>query len=957
MTNYKDTIILPNTDFSAKRKAVVDGRIFAHWDSIGLNWMQSISASEIKDAPKFRLHDGPPYANGDLHLGHFLNKTIKDAIVRSHYMLGCVTQFNLGWDCHGLPIENAIIKDLEKKDIDASEVSRKDFNDLCNTYANGWVKEQRNQFDQMGINFDYIGTYKSNSREAAAAIVEESLKFVKNGTLYHGNRPVLWSPEEQTSLANADVEQINCRYDGIYVKYPVKGADYNIIIYTTTPWTIPMSKAICCSTTHAHNINEYKNQDGEKFKCLVMGIAAERFAKDCNLTFVSKVGVPLYKVDIEKLVCTHPLSEFHEFWNYDVPIHASNHVKDTMGSGFVHIAPDHGPEDFEVAAKHNIDLTNMVTKDGKYTDDVPVFKGLDVLKWETNNSVIRALSQLGMLLHHVEGLHNYPHSARSKKPLLYMITPQWFIDLKKKVFDDSNLSGKTIQERCLKLIDRSIDFKPEVSKSRFEALIKDRSDWMISRQRTWGIPLCVFYKTDENGKVTILRSREVQKRIVGAIRCDGTDAWFAPDATERFLGDLGLEGWTQCTDVLDVWFESGCSHVYGMNDVYSNHDDSNVVVEGTDQLRGWFTSSLIISAANRSKSPFGTMITHGFVVDSDGKKLSKSGNIKDDHNPIGMIEKYGVDIMRLWALSSDYTNDVRLSEDSMKTAVSKYNKIRNIMKFMIGITRDEQISSVKVTDKHEDLEKYIITKMMRVAHEVEKNYFNHDFNSAIDNIYDFMTNDLSKFYLHARKDALYCSRKVNVVRKRVIDMISTIMFHVTKLLCPITPVMCEEIRMFVDELEWKDGYYVEKVSTPNSKQEADSKSIHIKQFDHTFDNDIKFMNRMMRVRKMIESANFHIEKLREKKLINSSEDVEVTIYTKDQKMLDAIKQTEDLALMFNVRKVWYIEQDHDPKLEGDVLTIKNATVVAKVSELDQCDRCKREAEQGKNLCLRCKYMV
>ena len=609
LRDYRETLNLPQTDFPMKAGLPKrEPEILAYWEKIGLYDRLRDAA---KDKEKFVLHDGPPYANGDIHIGHALNKILKDIIVRARQMTGKNAVYVPGWDCHGLPIEWKIEEQYRSKGLNKDEVPATEFRAECRSFAKKWVATQSKQFQRLGIIGDWDKPYTTMAFDAEAVIVQEFQKFVMNGALYRGSKPVMWSVVEKTALAEAEVEYEEHVSPTIFVKFPVKQADDPAltdgvwaVIWTTTPWTIPGNRAMAFSKALSYGLYQVGDD-----KLILSDDLAERAMNAADITDFQR----LRDVEPEGLICAHPFAG--QGYDFDVPILAGNFVTAETGTGLVHIAPGHGQDDFELGLKHQIEVPFTVNEAGVYFDHVPIFAGKKVLdengkNGDANGAVITALIEANALFAKGKLRHQYPHSWRSKAPLIFRNTPQWFV----------SMEHDNLRDKALKAIDE-VNWFPKAGRNRIYSMIENRPDWVLSRQRAWGVPLTVFIH-QQSGE--ILRDEAVNQRIVEAVKAQGADAWFNTDP-QVFLGDTyQAEDYEQVTDILDVWFDSGTTHAFVLEERNDLHWPADVYLEGSDQHRGWFHSSLLESCATRGVAPYKNVVTHGFTMDEKGRKMSKS---------------------------------------------------------------------------------------------------------------------------------------------------------------------------------------------------------------------------------------------------------------------------------------------------------------------------------------------
>ena len=838
--DYKDTLFLPKTDFPMRAglpKREPDW--LAHWERIGLYERQR-EAGKGREA--YELHDGPPYANGNLHIGHALNKILKDVVVRSHQMLGYDSRYVPGWDCHGLPIEWKIEERYRKKGKNKDDVPVNDLRRECREFAGEWIETQKQEFKRLGVVGDWDNHYETMSFQAEAVIAEEFLKFLMNGTLYRGSKPVMWSPIEKTALAEAEVEYHDHTSHQVWVKFPVArgpsvgsvqtlsadasdeqvsdaakrgmderlmlNADFenaSVLIWTTTPWTIPQNRAICFSESISYGLYRVTDAPPENWTAtgdlLLMAdnLAAEVFRAARVDAFERMRTVSAE--ELELLTCAHPLANTDNAngeWDYDVPLLPGDHVTDEAGTGFVHTAPSHGADDYMIGVKHGLKMTHNVGPAGEFREDLPFFGGLHILdrkggEGKANEAVIRKLIETGSLAARGKLTHSYPHSWRSKAPLIFRNTPQWFaaIDKPMDAPDNPATDGKTIREIALRTIDEDVRWVPRAGRNRLFNMIENRPDWVLSRQRAWGVPLCCFMRETGPGEIEVLRDPKVNERIVAAFREEGADAWFEADAKARFLGnDHDPDEWEKVTDILDVWFDSGCTHAYVLRDGGGTWPAS-VYLEGTDQHRGWFHSSLLEASATRGRAPYETVVTHGFTLDEKGMKMSKS--LGNQTAPQEVVKQYGADILRLWVMQTDYTEDQRIGPEILKSVADGYRRLRNTFRFLLGaldgFSEEERVEPAEMPE----LERLILHRLAELDGVVRQGYRDFEYQRTFQTLFQFATVDLSAFYFDIRKDALYCDAPDSLRRRACRTVLDLLFERLTVWLAPMLCFTMEEV--------------------------------------------------------------------------------------------------------------------------------------------------------------------
>jgi isoleucyl-tRNA synthetase len=842
-TDYSKTLFLPQTEFPMRAGLPQrEPEILKSWSDIGLYGKLREAAA---GRPKFVLHDGPPYANGNIHIGHALNKVLKDVVTKSQQMLGFDSNYVPGWDCHGLPIEWKI----EEENYRSKGKPKPDFRDStamvafrreCRAYAGHWLDVQREEFKRLGIIGDWDHPYATMSYPAEAQIARELMKFAANGTLYRGSKPVMWSVVEKTALAEAEVEYEDYTSDTVWVKFPVKWAGptrmmspseepkafldalntASVVIWTTTPWTLPGNRAISFSPKIDYGLYEVTaapegnwTRVGEKL------ILADKLAGEVFKQARIDVGGYERKWDVtnfelEGIVCSHPLAG--QGYDFHVPLLSGDHVTDEAGTGFVHTAPGHGREDFEVwmenaprLASHGLNtvIPYTVDENGALTDAAPGFTGKRVIndkgqKGDANKAVIDALKHAGMLLATKPLKHQYPHSWRSKKPVIFRNTPQWFIAMDKDIADNGHAkSGDTLRARALHAISVT-RWVPESGQNRINGMINSKPDWVISRQRAWGVPIAVFVREKGDGSAEILQDAAVNQRIADAFEQEGADAWYMDGARERFLGSLAKEEWKKVDDICDVWFDSGSTHAFVLEDPVhfpglagikrkvDGGKDTVMYLEGSDQHRGWFQSSLLESCGTRGRAPFDIVLTHGFTLDENGRKMSKSvGNTVE---PQRVIAQSGADILRLWVCATDYADDQRIGPEILKNTIETYRKLRNSIRWMLGTLHHFQPEDAVTPAEMPELERLMLHQLAEQAEIVRQAYAEFDYKTVVASLSAFMNTELSAFYFDIRKDTLYCDPPSSLARKAALTTIDMICDAILKWFAPVLSFTCEE---------------------------------------------------------------------------------------------------------------------------------------------------------------------
>ncbi len=812
MADYKNTVFLPKTDFPMKAGlAKKEPELLARWQQLDL---YRRLREDSKGREKFVLHDGPPYANGHLHIGHALNKILKDVVNRSQQMLGKDANYVPGWDCHGLPIEWKIEDEYRAAGKDKDAVPIVEFRKQCRDFAQRWIDVQREEFKRLGVVGDWDNPYTTMAYSAEAQIVRELGKFLMNGGLFKGSKAVLWSVVEKTALAEAEVAYHDHVSDTIWVGFPIVKAKNDklkgvrIVIWTTTPWTMPGNRAIA-----RHPEAEYALVELQSFKegsfaqpglYLVAKDLAEKFAADVGATAFEVKGA-VTAAELEGVVAAHPLRG--QGYDFDVPLLTADFVTMDAGTGFVHIAPGHGADDYELGVKNRIEVPHTVDADGTYYDHVPLFAGKRVLtpygkRGNANDAVIEALKPTGYLLATSKLQHSYPHSWRSKAPLIFRNAPQWFIAMDKPI---DGIQG-TLRQTALQAI-ADTRFVPEAGQTRLGGMIENRPDWCVSRQRAWGVPIAVFVNKKTNEP---LRDPAVMERIAKAFEEQGADAWFEGDQ-RRFLGnDYDPNDYEAVTDILDVWFDSGCTHTF----VLENNPDlkwpASLYLEGSDQHRGYFHSSLLESCGTRGRAPYDAVLTHGFTLDEQGRKMSKSlGNVTA---PQEVWNEYGADILRLWVVGTDYVQDQRIGKEILKQHGDAYRRLRNTLRYLLGNLEGFNDAEKVAVGELPSLEKWVLHRLSELDAVVRQSIHDFDFYSMSTALHNFCAGDLSAFYFDIRKDLLYCDEPSSLRRRACRTVLAEVFSCLTAWLAPF---IC-----FTAEEAW--------LARPNAGKDGQPESVHLR---------------------------------------------------------------------------------------------------------------------------------
>jgi len=928
--DYRDTVFLPKTDFPMRAGLPQrEPEFLKRWekDAIYKNLREDANGRD-----KFVLHDGPPYANGNIHIGHAMNKILKDVIVKSQQMQGKDAPYVPGWDCHGLPIEWKIEEKYRKKKKNKDDVDPVEFRKECRAFADEWIDVQREEFKRLGIFGNWEKPYLTMDFDAEAQIVEELLKFSTSGALYRGSKPVMWSPVEKTALAEAEVEYHDHTSVQIDVAFPFVKATHEdlegarVVIWTTTPWTIPANRAVCYGPDIDYVVVE-ATEVGEG--ALMAEGDRVVVAEALLLDFVKRAGIENYLVishlkgsAFEGAILAHPWrghKDGNRGYDFDVPILPGDHVTTEAGTGFVHTAPGHGDDDYQVAhVKFGIEVPYTVDESGCYYEHVPLVAGEHVYK--VADKVCELLADAGALMAKGHLTHSYPHSWRSKAPLIFRNTPQWFISMEK-----TDLRAKALQGI------EDTNWYPAISKNRIRAMVADRPDWVISRQRAWGVPITVFVN-----KATgeLLQDADVNARIVAAVKEGGADAWVAVPAQE-FLGDkYDAEDYEQVHDILDVWFDSGSTHAFVCEQREELQSPADLYLEGSDQHRGWFQSSLLESCGTRGHAPYKNVLTHGFTMDGEGRKMSKS--LGNTVAPQKIIQQYGADILRLWVTSVNYMEDVRIGDQIIQGQVDAYRKIRNTMRYLLGnlagFTEEERLPAAQMPE----LERYVLHRLAELDVLIRDRANHFDYNPIFQALYQFCIVELSSFYFDIRKDALYCDAANSSRRRAVRTVLDEVFMRLTTWFAPILAFTAEEVWL--------------------SRFGDDAQSVHRQMWPETpadWKNDAlaEKWTMIRRLRRVVTGA---LELDRREKRIGSSLQADVAVYVADHAYVDALAGL-DLGELMITSSGRIIEADA-PEGAFTLEDVKGVAVVTAAASGDKCERCwvvSEEVSAHGELCNRC----
>ena len=959
LEKIKNSLNLPNTNFKMRANLPIkEQKILDMWQSIDIyeQLMKVRSGQEV-----FLLHDGPPYANGSLHIGHAFNKSLKDIVLRTKSMLGYKTPFIPTWDCHGLPIEYKVEENLRKDGKSKDDIGAIEFRGLCRDFAKYWVEIQKNQTLRLGCLGDWKKPFLTMDKKAESNILVEINKFVTNGTLYQDLRPVLWSVVEETALAEYETEYHDITSTAVYVSFPIAETsvdllkDASAVIWTTTPWTLPANRALAFGADIEYAVIEVTrvaqdNIDNRQSKNLII-------AKDCLKELIDKLDITNYKIkgscygkDIAGAVAKHPMYK-SGYDHLQIKCVIGSHVTVESGTGIVHTAPSHGPDDFILGKKYGLDIPETVNGNGTYCDDVPLFAGKHIFK--VTDDILKALENNDTLLLSEKYIHSYPHSWRSKAPLIYRVTQQWFIELNK-----SGIKEKAIKEA------KNVRWWPESGKNRMIGMLENRPDWCLSRQRIWGVPIAVFVNKKTK---KLLNDPKVQQRIEKAFAEFGSDIWF--DETKdikRFLEpDYKKQDFDAVFDIVDVWFESGTTHSIVIQDNV-NYPEINppadMYLEGSDQHRGWFQSSLLESCGTTGKAPYKNILTHGFVLDHKGYKMSKSA--KNGLSPEEIYQSYGAEILRLWTTYSDYYGDVRISKDSLKHCQDVYRKLRNTLRYLLGFVANDNIVNNVSYDDLPELERWVLSCVAEIDGEFKKDINNYNFKSAYVKLHEFCVNSLSSLYFDIRKDALYCEEADSDLRKSVLFVFTEIFNWFIRCIAPVLPFTAEEGYLSYHNIDI-DEVEAEKI-TDNSSNNGWS-SIHLQEFKSLPEqwDQPKLRDKYNKIKQYRNEINIALEKARKMEVINSSLQAKVVIQlmpSENNNIVDGAKNDLQWLNLTNWHETLMIAEISSDSTKNCLITHNSPELGIVIgidkSCFDKCNRCWRLLDCVKqfddaNLCSRC----
>ncbi len=942
--DYRSTVFLPKTDFPMKAGLPQkEPGILARWQEQDL-YRRLREARAGRE--KFILHDGPPYANGDMHIGHALNHILKDMVVRTQSLLGKDAPYVPGWDCHGLPIEWKVEEQYRKKKLDKDQVDPVEFRAECRAYAQNWVNVQREQLKRLGVNGDWDNPYLTMHFDAEAVIVRELLKFAESGQLYRGAKPVMWSPVEKTALAEAEVEYEDIVSTQIDVAFEITESPVAelvgtyAVIWTTTPWTIPVNQALAYGPELEYCVVEANGRRYLVGEPLLAGFLA-RIGAESHAVVATVKGAQLAGT-----VARHPMHALGEFFAKPRPFLAGDFVTTDSGTGLVHMAPDHGEDDFLLCKAPGIEPVFAVQGDGKYREDWLWLGGLgSVINPKFNapdGPICSALAEVGGLVAaSADYKHSYPHSWRSKAKVIYRCTPQWFVPMDKKIdrqaarcADEAAIraaqgEGETLREVALQAI-ADTRFVPEKGRNRIGAMVEGRPDWVLSRQRAWGVPITLFVDR-KSGQY--LNDPAVNARIVAAVKEQGVDAWSDARAQE-YLGDAyRADDYERVTDILDVWFDSGCTHAFTLES--GRWPDlqwpADLYLEGSDQHRGWFQSSLLQSCGTRGHAPYKAVLTHGFTMDAKGEKMSKSkGNTI---SPLDLMKEYGADILRLWALSVDFTEDHRIGKEILAGVADQYRKLRNTFRYLLGaldgFSEAERVADVAAMP---ELERYVLALLARLDATLRQATADFDFNTYVRALADFCNEDLSAFFFDIRKDCLYCDAPSDPKRMAYRTVLDTLFHALVRYAAPVLVFTAEEV--------WGTRY-------------PDEGSVHLLEWPVLPVGDDEELVRKFEALRELRSRVFEpVEAMRREKTIGSTMAAEVSVKTKDALLVERANSV-DFAEICIAAKVEVSGFADEGNSDAHIVT-------ASATAHHKCGRCWRhlpDVTEDGALCSRCDHVV